>query len=102
VNGLEEEYQGALACVILDATTPEGEAQIKAYGFGSHGMVIFDASGNVQKKLDGHYLSEATIREAVQEVMGMEEEGGDERVEVLPRGAVFNPPFMPVLAKRTL
>jgi hypothetical protein len=35
-------------------------------------MVIFDASGNVRKKIDGHYLSKATIREAVQEVMDME------------------------------
>jgi hypothetical protein len=59
------------------ATKPEqaggAEAEsVEAYGFGSHGKVIFDASGNVRKKIDGHYLSKATIREAVQEFMDME------------------------------
>jgi hypothetical protein len=70
VRGLEEEYQGALKCEVLDATTSENKAQIRAYGFDNHGLVIFDAQGNVQKKLDGHLMREPQIRAALQEVMG--------------------------------
>ena len=70
VNGLEEQYTGKLECEILDATTDESKAQIKAYGFGNHGMVIFDGEGNVQKKMDGHLMQEPKIRQALQEVMG--------------------------------
>ena len=69
VNGLEEEYQGTLECEILDATTSDSKAQIQAYGFGNHGLVIFDAQGNVEKKMDGHLMTEPEIRQAVQEVM---------------------------------
>lgn len=70
VNGLEKEFEGALECEILDAFTPENKKQIKAYGFGSHGLVIFDAEGNIKKKLDGHNLHDPQIRAALKEVMG--------------------------------
>ncbi len=70
VNGLEEQYTGKLECEILDATTPESVEQIKGYGFGNHGLVIFDGEGNVQKKMDGHMMQEPQIRQALKEVMG--------------------------------
>ncbi len=70
VNGLETEYKGNLECEILDATTPESVEQIKGYGFGNHGLVIFDGEGNVQKKMDGHMMQEPQIRQALKEVMG--------------------------------
>lgn len=69
VNGLEEEYAGKLECEILDATTAESVEQIKGYGFGNHGLVIFDGEGNVQKKMDGHLMQESQIRQALKEVM---------------------------------
>ncbi len=69
MRGLEKEYQGALKCEVLDATTSDNKTQIQSYGFGSHGMVIFDAQGEVQKKLDGHLMREPEIRQALQEVM---------------------------------
>ncbi len=70
MNGLEEEFQGTLKCDVLDATTAENKAQIKAYGFGNHGLVVFDGQGNVQKKMDGHLMGEPEIRAALTEVMG--------------------------------
>ncbi len=70
VNGLETEYNDSLECEILDATTPESVEQIKGYGFGDHGLVIFDGEGNVQKKMDGHLMQEPQIRQALKEVMG--------------------------------
>ncbi len=70
VNGLETEYQGVLDCEILDATTAENLKKIQDYGFGNHGLVVFDADRNVRKKFDGHLIEEAEIRQAVQEVLG--------------------------------
>jgi hypothetical protein len=69
VNGLEKKHHGALQCEVLDATTPENKAQIHEYGFGSHGLVIFDAQGNLKKKLDGHLMREPEINQALAEVM---------------------------------
>ncbi|MEE8112529.1 MAG: hypothetical protein V3T95_01980 [Acidobacteriota bacterium] len=69
VNGLETEYQGVLDCEILDATSPENRKKIQDYGFGNHGLVVFDAEKNVRKKFDGHLIEEAEIRQAVQEVL---------------------------------
>ena len=69
MNGLEIEFEGALKCEILDVFEPENQNKIKAYGFGSHGMVIFDPKGNIKKKLDGHILDEPQIRAALKEVM---------------------------------
>lgn len=70
MNGLEEQYTGKLECEIVDATTDESKAKIKAYGFGNHGMVIFDDEGSVKKKMDGHLMQEPAIRQALKEVMG--------------------------------
>jgi len=70
VHGLEKEYSGKLTSEILDATTPENKAKIQSYGFGTHGMVIFDDHGIEQNKLDGHLMQETVIRQAVKEVMG--------------------------------
>ncbi|NIV91226.1 hypothetical protein GWN42_00100 [candidate division KSB1 bacterium] len=70
MNGLEQEYAGVLECEIRDATTPESKEQIQSYGFDTHGMVLMDENGNVQKKMDGHLMKEPAIRAALREVMG--------------------------------
>ncbi len=70
MNSLEKEFEGVLACEIRDAFEPENQKQIKAYGFGSHGLVIFGADGSIQKKLDGHLMRDPEIRAALKEVMG--------------------------------
>ena len=69
MNGLEKEYQGELKCEILDASTPESKAQIDSYGFGTHGLVVFDGKGNLKQKIDGHKMSEKEIRSAVNMAM---------------------------------
>lgn len=70
MNGLDEEFGDALTCDVLDATTPEGKQAIAGYGFGNHGLVIFDSDGLVQKKMDGHDWTEEQIRAALSEVRG--------------------------------
>lgn len=69
MNGLEQEYEGSLECDVLDATVPESVAKIREYELGNHGMVIYDAHGNVGKTLGGHKMTEAEIRQALKEVM---------------------------------
>ena len=70
MNGLDEEYGKDLQCDVLDAYDDESKTKIAAYGFDSHGLVIFDTQGDVQKKMDGHEWTELQIRTALEEVMG--------------------------------
>ena len=70
VNSLEKEFNGALQCEVLDAFTPENKEKIKGYGFDNHGLVVFDANGNVKKKMNGHLMRGPEIRAALSEVMG--------------------------------
>jgi hypothetical protein len=70
VNGLEKEYEGTLECDVFDATTAASKQAISEYGFENHGLVIFDAQGDVQKKMDGHDWTEVQIRTALSDVMG--------------------------------
>ena len=74
VNGLEQEYNGILDCDIQDATTEESRARIQGYGFANQGIVLFDLSGTLRAKLDGHMLGEREIRAAVE--MALQEEKG--------------------------
>jgi len=69
VNGLEKEYNGALKCEVRNAFSPESQKEISQLGFDTHGLVIYDAAGNLKAKLDGHLLSEEAIRKAVNKVM---------------------------------
>ena len=75
VHGLEQEYNGILDCDIQDATTEESRARIQGYGFANHGLVVFDRSGTLRAKLDGHMLGEKEIRAAI-EIALQEEKGG--------------------------
>ena len=70
MNGLEKEHEGTLECEVLDANTAASMRAIKGYGFENHGLVIFDAQGDVQKKMDGHDWTEVQIRAALKDVMG--------------------------------
>ena len=70
MNGLEKEYDGALEVEELLATTPESKKLIDQYGLTTHGMLIFDKDEALAKKLDGHFLDEPEIRDAVASVIG--------------------------------
>ena len=69
VNGLEEEFDGALACDVVDATTEKSKTEIAGYGFDNHGLVVFDTDDTAKWKKNGHHISEAEIRTALAEVM---------------------------------
>jgi len=66
VNGLEDEYNGALKCDVRDGMSAESKAEIQQLGFKTHGLVIYDTDDKIKAKLDGHKLSEEVIRDAVQ------------------------------------
>ena len=55
---------------VFDAPTEESKIKIDEYGFGDHGLVMFDSDGTVQKNMDGHDWTEAQIRDALKDVMG--------------------------------
>lgn len=72
MNGIAEEKNGALTVEIKDATASENKEEIKALGFGTHGLVIYDTQDNIKQKLDGHFLEEPEIRKAVGAALGEE------------------------------
>ena len=76
VHGLEAEYGDDVASEILDATTPENKQKIQTeFGFKTHGLVIYDGSGTLLQKLDGHLLKEPEIRGALEDVLAQGGEG---------------------------
>ena len=70
MNGLENEYDGALHVEEIPTTNPKSKKLIEQYQLTTHGMLIFDEEGSLAKKLDGHFLEEQEIRTAVAEVVG--------------------------------
>ena len=70
VHGLEREYGDRVGATIENATKPENAARIQnEFGFKSHGLVIYDKSGVLKEKLDGHLLKEPEIRSALDRVL---------------------------------
>lgn len=68
--GLAKEYGDAVKVDIENATTPENREKMRTeFGFKTHGLVIYDRNGRVMKTLDGHFLKEPQIRQALQEVL---------------------------------
>lgn len=47
MSGLEQEYSGKVRAFNVDATTPDANAACTELGFGSHGLVIRSADGEV-------------------------------------------------------
>lgn len=70
MNGLEKEYNGALIVDEMATTNPKSKEMIKEYNLTTHGMLIFNEKNELKEKLDGHFLDESEIREAVVEVVG--------------------------------
>ena len=70
MNGLEKEYAGAVTFEIVDATTAAAKAKIHEYGFGTHGLVVFDGAGTVKSKIDGHRMTKADIQAAITRASG--------------------------------
>jgi hypothetical protein len=69
VNRLEEQYGGTVKCEVKDATTEVNREEIKAYDLGNHGMVIFDAAGDIKWKKAGHSMTEPEITEVLERVL---------------------------------
>lgn len=68
--GLAKEHGKAVKVDIENATTPENREKMRTeFGFKTHGLVIYDGDGQVAKTLDGHFLKEPEIRQALQEVL---------------------------------
>ena len=69
VNGLDKEFGSALQCDVLDSTTEDSKQAIAGYGFDDHGLVVFEAGGDVSWKKNGHHISEEELRAALKVAM---------------------------------
>jgi hypothetical protein len=70
VHGLEREYGDRVGVTIENATTSANAERIRnEFGFKSHGLVVYDKSGQLKEKLDGHLLKEPEIRSALERVL---------------------------------
>ena len=70
MTSLDREFHDRVASDIENATTPENAERIKQeFGFKSHGLVIYNAAGEVKEALDGHLLKEPEIRAALMRVL---------------------------------
>ena len=69
VSGLEQEFPGKVTAKNVDATTPESTAAVKELGFGSHGLVIRSADGQVLWKQPDHEVNVEDVRAEIARLM---------------------------------
>ena len=69
VSGLEKEFPGRVVARNLDATTPESQKEIKELGFGTHGLVIRSAKGDVLFKEKDHTVKMDDVRKELRELL---------------------------------
>ena len=63
---LDDEYGDEVASEVEDATTAANKSLItEEFGFTSHGLVIYDETGTLREKIDGHLMKEPAIRAAL-------------------------------------
>jgi hypothetical protein len=60
VSELETEYEGRIDFSIIQTATEEG-SDVEQYDVGNHGLVIFDADGNVIETIAGHNIEKQKI-----------------------------------------
>lgn len=51
---LETEHEGQITFSIVQTAGQEAESGVEAYDVGNHGLVVFDAAGEVVKTIPGH------------------------------------------------
>jgi hypothetical protein len=69
VSGLEQEFPERVTAKNVDATTPESTAAVKELGFGSHGLVIRSADGQVLWKQPDHEVNVEDARAELRRLM---------------------------------
>lgn len=65
MGGLEEAYPGKVTARTVDATTTEGRAAVKEFGWKSHGLAIRATSGEALWNQPDHKVRIDDVRDAL-------------------------------------
>lgn len=65
MGGLEQAYPGKVTARTVDATTPEGRAAAKEFGWKSHGLAIRATGGEALWSQPDHKVRIEDVREAL-------------------------------------
>lgn len=71
VSGFEAEFNGRIGVRTVPVDTDEGKAAIKKYDFQSHGLVLFDPSGQLIYKRRDHMAQAKEVTQMVQGLFGV-------------------------------
>jgi hypothetical protein len=69
VSGLEQAFPGKVTARNVDVTEPGVRAEIKGFGFKSHGLVIRTTDGKALWKQADHTVSMIDVNEALHEIL---------------------------------
>ena len=65
MGGLEQAYPGTVTARTVDATTPEGRAAAKEFGWKTHGLAIRATGGEALWSQPDHKVRIEDVREAL-------------------------------------
>lgn len=71
VSGFESQFSGRIGVRTVPVDTEEGKAAIKKYDFQSHGLVLFDSSGQLIYKRRDHMAQAKEVTQVVYGLFGM-------------------------------
>jgi hypothetical protein len=70
VSGFEPEFCGRIGVRTVPVDTDEGKAALKMYAFQSHGLVLFDSSGQLIYKRRDHLAQAKEVTQVVYGLLG--------------------------------
>ncbi len=68
MSGLAEEFR-AVTAANVDATTPEGQREIAALGFDTHGLAVRSPAGEVLFKQRDHTVDVDAVRQEIRRLL---------------------------------
>lgn len=76
MSGFEAEFNGRIGVRTVPVDTEEGKAAIKKYDFQSHGLVLFDPSGQLIYKRRDHLAQAKEVTQVVYGLFGRRPDDG--------------------------
>ncbi len=70
---LEQLHEGQITFSVVQTAGQEAESGVEAYGVGNHGLVVFDASGQVIKTIPGHDFQREELDQVCAELLAANE-----------------------------
>jgi hypothetical protein len=70
VRALEQDYPGRVQTAEVDAVAEPGFSRCKAAGFGNHGLIAHDETGERLAWMDGHDADVAALSVVLEKYLG--------------------------------